>query len=63
MSQRDVLAWLKDNPGEHTADEIAEAQDLQVRNIRKALNALAKWGEVERLQSRGRFYWRAGAVQ
>ena len=33
-----------------------------VRNIRKALNALAKWREIERLQSGGRFYWRAGAV-
>lgn len=62
MSQRDVLAWLKGHPGEHTAEEIAEAQGLQVRNIRKALNALAKWREIERLQSGGRFYWRAGAV-
>jgi len=62
MSQRDVLAWLGDHPGEHTAEEIAEAQGLQVRNIRKALKALAKWREIEQLQSGGRFYWRAGAV-
>ena len=30
--------------------------------MKQALNALAKWREIERLQSGGRFYWRAGAV-
>lgn len=47
MSQAEIVAWMRANPGPHTAFDIAEGLGYQdSKNVMTGMTRLRKWGDV-----------------
>lgn len=47
MSQAEIVAWMRANPGPHTAFDIAEGLGYQdPKNVMTGMTRLRKWGDV-----------------
>ena len=46
MSQAEIVAWMRANPGPHTAFDIAEGTGQTVKVVMTGMTRLRKWGDV-----------------
>jgi hypothetical protein len=58
MGQREVLAWLSENPGWHPTAEVEAALGLSHKGVQNALSRAAMWRDIESKMVGFRKLWR-----
>jgi len=61
MGQREVIAWLDENPGWHTTAEVVASMGQCYKAVQSALSLAAGWGDIDSKRDGFRKLWRGAA--